>query len=159
MYAMSCCISTWTFCNKPISQLTLDRGPSSRRPWRRRVTVSVCQESSQRGYQPIYCQTKLKHPGGRNGRERQHPDQITTQPTPKSIHSLEHTPSPREMNTTPMDPRGLHSPQNEKPTRTPPPKNKNYVGLTTAPTGTKGQREQIPPKKQKRTVKYNVKRS
>ena len=24
MYAMSRCISTWTFCNKPISQLTMD---------------------------------------------------------------------------------------------------------------------------------------
>ena len=32
---------------EPISQLTLDIGPSSRRPWRRRVTVSVTRVKSE----------------------------------------------------------------------------------------------------------------
>ena len=70
MDASHVAISTWTFCNKLFSQLTLDIGPSSRTPWRRRVTVSERQESSQRGNQPIYRQTKTRaHKGEGMGRK------------------------------------------------------------------------------------------
>ena len=89
-------------------------------------SLSVCVKSQVRGaISQSTIRQKLKHTVGRNGKGSQHPDQTTTQPTPNSIHSLEMTPSPREMNTTPKDPRGLHLPQNEKPTRTPPPKKQN----------------------------------